>query len=93
MDEVYLRALRKKALGYTVRERVSEYEIEEGRAVEVKRRVHAKHVPGDLAALKYLLETVRADYSKYTDEELERERKRLLEDLVATQKEDSDESD
>ena len=36
------RALKRKAFGYTVQERVSDYEIEDRRVVEVKRRVHAK---------------------------------------------------
>ena len=75
-----LRALRKKALGYTARERVSEYVVEDGKAVEVKRRVHCKHVPGDLAALRVLMERQekREDLAGYSEQELEREKARLL---------------
>ena len=78
------RALKKKAFGYTVREKISEYAIEDRRAVEVKRRVHAKHVPGDLAALKLLLEREReTELSEMSEEELGREFERLLARLGA----------
>lgn len=73
------RALKRKAFGYTVQERVSDYEIEDRRVVEVKRRVHAKHVPGDLAALKLLLERERKrELSELSEEELGAELNRLL---------------
>lgn len=79
-EQRLLRALRKRALGYTVRERISEYVIEDRKAVEVKRRVHCKHVPGDLAALRVLMERQekREDLAGYSEQELEREKARLL---------------
>ncbi len=69
-----MRALEKRAYGYTAEERSSEYDAE---GHEIRTRVTVKDVPPDMTAIKLLLE-MRGDAREPTEEELERERDRLL---------------
>ncbi len=85
-DEKILGAVRKVALGYTLEEVTEEYGVEDGELKLVKRRETHKDVPPDLKAVKILMED--KDYSVLSDEELEREKIRLLKLL----KEEEDET-
>ncbi|MBQ7348621.1 MAG: hypothetical protein IJW47_01360 [Clostridia bacterium] len=76
-------ALLKKALGYKVTETVEEYvESDEGEIKLLKKKVTKKNVPPDVTALKILLdETAKKPLTEMTDEELEIEKQRLLNEL------------
>ena len=77
MDEKIVRSLYKKAVGYTVNEKTLEYSPE---GDVVKKKVTTKHYPPDIAALKAYLEFISEGESleKMSDDELEREKVRLL---------------
>lgn len=84
-DEKILNAVRKVALGFSLEEITEEYGVEDGELKLVKRRETRKDIPPDLKAVKILME--EKDYSALSDEELEREKNRLLKQL----KEEEDE--
>ena len=69
-------AVLKVALGFSLEEVTEEYGVEDGELKLVRRRETRKDVPPDLKAAKLLLE--EKDYAALSDEELERERQRLL---------------
>ena len=83
-EEIKLKkALLKKALGYNADEVVCEYVLDEdGQAKLSKKKVTRKHYAPDISAVKVLLEQYHGDYANevlnMTDEELEIEKKRLL---------------
>ncbi len=70
-------ALRKKALGFETEECVEEYAFSEGEVVLSKKKVVKKSVPPDVSAIKMLLD-MQKDERTMSDEELEKEKKRLL---------------
>ncbi len=77
------KALLKKALGYNADEVVCEYTLDEdGQTKLSKKKVTRKHYAPDITAVKVLLDKYYSDFSgdlsKMTDEELEQEKKRLL---------------
>ncbi len=76
-------ALLKVALGYQVAEVTEEYAEVDGALKLTKRKKTKKDVPPDLKAVQMLLaaEGDSAEFSVWTDEELEEERKRLLSEL------------
>ncbi|MBE7083099.1 MAG: hypothetical protein E7373_00670 [Clostridiales bacterium] len=75
----FKQVLIKKALGYDVKEIVEEYVSDEDGTVKLsKKKVTKKNVPPDLTALKMLLESDKP-ISSMSDEELEKEKTRLLE--------------
>ena len=80
MDKKLVNSLYKKAVGYTATERTTEYSPE---GDIVKRKVTSKHFPPDISALKAYLELISngEDYESMTDEELTREKERLLKEL------------
>ena len=80
MDKKLANSLYKKAVGYTVTEKTMEYSPD---GEVVKKKVTSKHFPPDIAALKAYLELISSeeDYESMTDEELEREKQRLLKEL------------
>ncbi len=78
-DEQIKRAIMKVALGYSLEEVTEEYGVEDGELRLVKRRETKKDVPPDLKAVKLLID--EKDYSLLSDEELEREKQRLLAQL------------
>ena len=84
MDEKLLHSLYKKAVGYTVNEKTMEYSPD---GEVVKKKVTSKHFPPDISALKAYLELISSeeDYESMTDEELEREKERLLKKLEETE--------
>ncbi len=81
-------AIMKVALGYTVGEVTEEYGVENGQLRLLKRKETRKDVPPDLKAVKLLSE--ETDYSSMTDEELEREKRRLLQKLSEEKEDTSD---
>lgn len=85
-DERILNAVRKVALGFSLEEITEEYGVEDGELKLIKRRETHKDIPPDLKAVKILME--EKDYSSLSDEELEREKTRLLKQL----KEEEDEN-
>ena len=76
-------ALLKVALGYQVAEVTEEYAEVDGALKLTKRKKTKKDVPPDLKAVQMLLaaEGDGAEFSAWTDEALEEERKRLLSEL------------
>ena len=80
MDKKLVNSLYKKAVGYTVTEKTMEYSPD---GEVVKKKVTSKHFPPDISALKAYLELISSeeDYERMTDEELEREKERLLKHL------------
>ncbi|HCJ01983.1 MAG TPA: hypothetical protein DHV31_03715 [Clostridiales bacterium] len=80
MDTKLVNSLYKKAVGYTVTEKTTEYSPE---GEVIKRKVTSKHYPPDIEALKAYLELISSgeDYEKLSDEELESEKERLLKEL------------
>jgi len=80
MDKKLVNSLYKKAVGYTATEKTTEYSPE---GEVVKRKVTSKHYPPDISALKAYLDLISngEDYESMTDEELTREKERLLKEL------------
>ncbi len=70
----------KRAVGYEAQEVTEEYlDDGEGGVKMVKRKVVSKNVPPDVSAVKLLVELEGSeDITTLTDEELEREKQRLL---------------
>lgn len=76
-------ALYKKAIGYEAKEVVEEFVLsEDGEMKLSKRKVTKKHISPDISSAKVLLEhidsTSNSNYSNYSDEELEKEKQRLI---------------
>ena len=86
--------LLKKAMGYKVKETVDEYASVGEEMKLVKRRITTKYVSPDLAAAKTLLELngreEQNDLSYLSDEQLLRERTRLLLALESASGEEKD---
>ena len=80
MDIELLSGLRKKAKGYSYKEVQEEYSVkEDGEIALTKRKVTEKYCPPDSGALKAYIElNGERKVEDFTDEELERERDRLL---------------
>jgi len=77
-------ALTKKAVGYDAKEVVEEYQDTDNGLVLTKKKVTKKHFPPDTQAAKMVLDAFseeKKDYSSMTDEELEKEKLRLIEEL------------
>ena len=83
MDEELIKALLKKATGYTYDEITEEYVVDEvGQPVLNKKKVTKKYYPPDSGALKAYLELVgESTVENMTDEQLEKEKRRLLLEL------------
>ena len=79
----------KAAKGYEVAEVTVEYAEVNGKMQVTKRKETKKEVPGDLKALQLLLESERVKEgfpTALSDEELEKEKQRLLEELMQGEK-------
>lgn len=89
MDDKLKKALLKKAKGYTANEVQEEYAAaKDGKLELVKKKITKKYYPPDGAALKSYLELETGGcLSSLTDEELEKEKARLLNALTAEKKE------
>ncbi len=79
-------ALIKKALGYDYKETIEEYGVkEDGEVVLLKKKVTIKDVPPDVSAIKILIDDVPS-IENLSDDELKKEKKRLLKLLKDKQK-------
>ena len=74
-------ALLKVALGYQIAEVTEEYAEVDGALKLTKRKKTKKDIPPDLKAVQLLLADTDTDFSKMSDQDLERERDRLLAEL------------
>jgi len=75
-------ALYKKAVGFEVSEVTEEYSYVEDKLELIKKKINTKFYPPDLSAIELALDSMgenRNEYSKYSDEELFKERDVLLE--------------
>jgi hypothetical protein len=80
------KAIKKKALGYNVVEETVDYSLVDGEMVPSKKKTATKHIPPDVAALKALMDMKEeTDYESMTDEELSKEKTRLLKILADTE--------
>ena len=89
-DEALKKLLLKAAKGYKIAEVTVEYSEVNGKMQVTKRKETKKDVPGDLKALQMLLENEKTECSvgagELSDEELEKEKLRLLEELKQGEK-------
>ncbi len=84
-DEQLSKALLKVALGYKIAEVTEEYADVNGELKLTKRKQTKKDVPPDLKAVQLLLAGESGEeYSTWTDERLEEEKKRLTEQLAVS---------
>lgn len=91
-EENLQNALYKKALGFDTEEVVEEYQENDDEIVLVKRKVTRKNVPPDITAIKMLLDGKKS-VSSLSDEELEKEKQRLLSILAQSEKGEKNEKD
>ena len=81
------KALIKVALGFQLSEVTEEYAEVDGELKLTKRKKTKKDVPPDLKAVQMLLCEGNTDgYQAMSDEELEKERQRLMDELLAQEK-------
>ncbi len=87
-----MKSLLKRAKGYSYSEVQDEYSVgEDGNPVLVKRKVLEKYCPPDSTALKTYLElNPDPSLSQMSDEELEQEKQRLLDELSLQEQKDSE---
>ena len=83
-------AILKVALGFSLEEVTEEYDMKDGSLRLIKRKETKKDVPPDLKAAKLLID--ERDYASFTDDELEREKQRLLRELLENQEHEREES-
>ena len=79
-------ALMKVATGYSVEEVTEEYAEVDGEMKLLKRKETKKDIPPDLKAVQILLGSQEVDLSKLSDEELVKEKARLLKELANQEK-------
>ena len=90
IEQKIKQALTKKAVGYSAKEVVEEYQDEDGVMKLTKKRVTKKHVPPDTQAAKMVIEEFLSadDYAEMTDEQLETEKQRLINALKENNNDD-----
>ena len=77
-----IEVLYKKAKGYDVEEINREYVYDDdGTKRLIKEKTSVRHIPPDLSALKAYMELKDSELTKMSNEELEKEKKRLLKEL------------
>jgi hypothetical protein len=83
-DKKIKEMLLKAAKGYKVAEVTVEYAEVDGKMQVMKKKEVKKDVPGDWKALQLLLENERSEEhcDGLSDEELEKEKQRLLQELI-----------
>ena len=74
-------ALLLRATGYDATETVEEYADKDGEMVLLKRRIAVKNVPPDVSAAKMIIEESEISVSDMTDEQLKKEKERLIKEL------------
>ena len=87
VKDLMVRVLLKKAKGYVVKEKTDEYVITDGKKILVKSKVVTKRAPPDVTACKVLLQldVGELNLTDMTDEQLQAEKRRLLETLANSQ--------
>ena len=90
-EERLKKILLKKAMGYGVREETVEYVRDDGGdEIVSKRKVSKKHIPPDVSALRLLIEHFYQnsfnDVESMSDEELEKEREKIIKLLKEEEK-------
>lgn len=83
-----IESMLKKAVGYEAVETQEEYAVVDGELTLVKRKITRKDVPPDVSALKVLLGDDKPE--EIDREELERERKELMEEFFDKVKSNSE---
>jgi hypothetical protein len=86
-------ALMKVATGYSVEEVTEEYAEVDGEMKLLKRKETKKDVPPDLKAVQILLAGQEGGIERLSDEELEKEKNRLLQELLKQQKKEKNKGD
>ena len=83
IEQKIKQALTKKAVGYSAKEVVEEYQDDDGVLKLTKKRVTKKHVPPDTQAAKMVIEgfLCQDTLENMTDEQLENEKIRLIKTL------------
>ena len=78
-EEKLKSALIKKAIGFNSTEVTEEYAVDDSGEIKLtKKKVTKKNVPPDMTAIKILIDDV-TPIGEMTDEQLEKEKQRLLE--------------
>jgi len=90
IEQKIKQALTKKAVGYSAKEVVEEYQDDDGVLKLTKKRVTKKHVPPDTQAAKMVMEGFLGQdtLENMTDEQLENEKIRLIKTLKEKENED-----
>ena len=78
-------ALLKVALGFRLQEITEEYAEVDGKFKLTRRKETKKDIPPDLKAVQLLLASDSEDLSSMSEEQLERERQRLLDELKSSE--------
>ena len=81
------RAVKKKALGYVSVETVEEYACTDGEMVLQKRKVKKTDVAPDVSAVKLMLEISALSEDDMTEEEVKKEKERLIRLLTEVENE------
>ena len=86
LDVETLKALRACIKGLTTKEIITEYVLDEetGKMKMVKQKINEKNVPPNVDLLKIIYPQLicnKTDYDSLTDEQLEKEKQRLLKEL------------
>ena len=77
-DELY-DALVKRALGHSVTEESTEYSVDDNGVEKlVRKKISVKQVPPELSAIKLLIKKSTDDFDGMTEEQLLKEKERLL---------------
>lgn len=78
-----LKVLHKRAVGYTAKDENEEYAMIEGELILVKRKVSFREIAPELAAIKMLLDEQKDEELELNEEQLLKERDRLLKILFS----------
>ena len=85
-NQLVQEALLRRATGYEATETVEEFSESNGELKLVKRRVSTKNVPADVAAAKLVMEGCKEELGALTNEQLKKEKRRLLQLLKEVEK-------
>ena len=72
------KALYDKAIGYKAEEVIEEYGVVDDNLVLLKKKRSIKAYPPDMSAISMILDKDSGEYESMSDEELEKERVRLI---------------
>lgn len=90
LQKKIIKSLEKRAKGYELQEVLEEYVLDDNELKLTKRKISTKQVPPDTMAIKVLLELDNLqtddDLAFYTDEQLLKEKEKLLSYLKEQEK-------